>query len=255
MGAGESEMNLVKTMILAPIFMLGLVMFAPSLHATTVTVMIGDDDGFGGTQGVTSLAGDLYSNAAAFSLGAIAPGTYSNASALDINTADPWSIYVFNFDFGFDVTSLATITSAIVEIQHGSLGRRASGFSSGSGPGFGFAAVTASAGGSPTGLGDFFGNDTSPTGSDDEESVKISSFDVSSLIAAGTFGILNLTIDGTGISPNPVDLFAMDFARLTVTGVSVVPIPAALPLFGTGLGLLGFLGWRKRRRTVAEAMA
>lgn len=32
---------------------------------------------------------------------------------------------------------------------------------------------------------------------------------------------------------------------------SVVPLPAALPLFGTGLGLLGFIGWRRRRQAAA----
>lgn len=31
-------------------------------------------------------------------------------------------------------------------------------------------------------------------------------------------------------------------------GASVVPLPAALPLFATGLGILGVAGWRKRRR-------
>ncbi len=30
--------------------------------------------------------------------------------------------------------------------------------------------------------------------------------------------------------------------------VSVVPLPAALPLFGTGLVVMGFLGWRKKRK-------
>jgi hypothetical protein len=30
--------------------------------------------------------------------------------------------------------------------------------------------------------------------------------------------------------------------------VSAVPLPAALPLFGTGLGLLGFVAWRRRRK-------
>lgn len=30
-----------------------------------------------------------------------------------------------------------------------------------------------------------------------------------------------------------------------------VPLPAALPLFGTGLGILGFLGWRRRRKAAA----
>jgi hypothetical protein len=33
--------------------------------------------------------------------------------------------------------------------------------------------------------------------------------------------------------------------------VSAVPLPAALPLFGTGLGILGFLGWRRRRKAQA----
>jgi len=30
-----------------------------------------------------------------------------------------------------------------------------------------------------------------------------------------------------------------------------VPLPAAFPLFGTGLGILGFLGWRRRRKVQA----
>ena len=34
-------------------------------------------------------------------------------------------------------------------------------------------------------------------------------------------------------------------------GGAVIPLPAALPLFGTGLGILGFLGWRRRRKAQA----
>ncbi len=30
-----------------------------------------------------------------------------------------------------------------------------------------------------------------------------------------------------------------------------VPIPAALPLFGSAIGLFGFLGWRKKKQVVA----
>lgn len=30
--------------------------------------------------------------------------------------------------------------------------------------------------------------------------------------------------------------------------VSAVPVPAALPLFGTGLAVLGFIGWRRKRK-------
>ncbi len=32
---------------------------------------------------------------------------------------------------------------------------------------------------------------------------------------------------------------------------SAVPIPAALPLFGTGLALMGFFGWRRKRKPTA----
>jgi len=35
------------------------------------------------------------------------------------------------------------------------------------------------------------------------------------------------------------------------TSVGVVPLPAALPLFGTGLAVMGFVGWRRKRKTVA----
>lgn len=31
--------------------------------------------------------------------------------------------------------------------------------------------------------------------------------------------------------------------------VSTVPVPAALPLFGTGLAFMGFLGWRRKRKS------
>jgi hypothetical protein len=34
---------------------------------------------------------------------------------------------------------------------------------------------------------------------------------------------------------------------------SITPIPAALPLFATGLGALGLLGWRRKRKATASA--
>ena len=39
---------------------------------------------------------------------------------------------------------------------------------------------------------------------------------------------------------------------ITLEGQLVaIPLPAALPLFGTGLGILGFMGWRRRRKAQA----
>ena len=39
----------------------------------------------------------------------------------------------------------------------------------------------------------------------------------------------------------------------TLLGGGVVPLPAALPLFATGLGALGLMGWRRNRKATAVA--
>lgn len=36
--------------------------------------------------------------------------------------------------------------------------------------------------------------------------------------------------------------------------IGATPLPAALPLFATGLGALGLLGWRRKRKQAAELM-
>ncbi|PHQ72227.1 MAG: hypothetical protein COB93_01100 [Sneathiella sp.] len=38
-----------------------------------------------------------------------------------------------------------------------------------------------------------------------------------------------------------------------VATITAVPLPAALPLYGGGLAILGYLGWRKRRRAAINA--
>ena len=40
---------------------------------------------------------------------------------------------------------------------------------------------------------------------------------------------------------------------LTSVSTQVVPLPGALPLFVTGLGLMGLLGWRRKRKAQAAA--
>jgi hypothetical protein len=41
--------------------------------------------------------------------------------------------------------------------------------------------------------------------------------------------------------------------KIEVAAISNIPLPAALPLYGTGLAVMGYLGWRKRRKAAAQA--
>jgi hypothetical protein len=47
----------------------------------------------------------------------------------------------------------------------------------------------------------------------------------------------------------------MDGQNDSITISSSAPLPAALPLFATGLGALGLLGWRRKRKVLALAAA
>jgi hypothetical protein len=48
--------------------------------------------------------------------------------------------------------------------------------------------------------------------------------------------------------------FLVSSGQFTTNGIfaqeTIVPIPAALPLFATGLGVLGLLGWRRKRKSL-----
>ena len=46
---------------------------------------------------------------------------------------------------------------------------------------------------------------------------------------------------------------ASDFhiTGVTVGRLSVIPLPAALPLYGAGVAILGFIGWRRKSRNMA----
>jgi hypothetical protein len=56
--------------------------------------------------------------------------------------------------------------------------------------------------------------------------------------------------------PTPPDTIRMKTGpNPFVAWTTVTPLPAALPLFATGLGALGLFGWRRNRKAAASAAA
>jgi hypothetical protein len=60
-----------------------------------------------------------------------------------------------------------------------------------------------------------------------------------------------INIDGNFACPNPPDSTCHFVTLVTASeaggGIGAVPLPAALPLFATGLAGLGLLGWRRKK--------
>jgi hypothetical protein len=62
----------------------------------------------------------------------------------------------------------------------------------------------------------------------------------------GTSDFFRIVNGGTGNSEGQI-------SGVSITQVSSVPLPAALPLFAAGLGVLGLLGRRRKRKATAPA--
>jgi len=75
-------------------------------------------------------------------------------------------------------------------------------------------------------------------------------------IGGGDFFLIGTNFNGTANAAGVLSLFNWDSNNFdnsgsivaNVNGISVVPLPAALPLYGTGLAIMGFIGWRRRRK-------
>ena len=63
-------------------------------------------------------------------------------------------------------------------------------------------------------------------------------------IASGSFENINhCTVIGCGAV-----MFMPLTGSLDTAGISATPLPAAMPLFATGLGAMGLFGWRRKRK-------
>jgi hypothetical protein len=52
---------------------------------------------------------------------------------------------------------------------------------------------------------------------------------------------------------NPFDGWTCDPSDCTICSSAQTPLPAALPLYGTGLGVMGYLGWRRKRKAAVKS--
>jgi hypothetical protein len=72
----------------------------------------------------------------------------------------------------------------------------------------------------------------------------------SGLISGVTPGPPGSVASGCIVDPTPCNFAAISFSG-TLTETSTTPLPTALPLFATGLGAVGLLGWRRKRKARA----
>ena len=69
---------------------------------------------------------------------------------------------------------------------------------------------------------------------------------------SGTFGQHTIADAVNNINGFATNEFWAAFNNITTSSsVSAVPLPAALPLFASGLVGLGLLGWRRKRKAIA----
>ena len=107
--------------------------------------------------------------------------------------------------------------------------------------------------GNSYGSHDFYESD-----SDKDFSMELNGFGIADMYAAqgGFFSIGGAlaTLDQSG-QEEWVFAFShvnpMPYTLSIETQISAVPLPAALPLYGAGLAVMGFAGWRKKRKAAA----
>lgn len=87
----------------------------------------------------------------------------------------------------------------------------------------------------------------------DLNNVTLTNFNLANYIGPGSSSSLFYFSPGIPASDYGMLLVNADELTSQVNGSSATPLPGALPLFTTGLGALGFLGWRRKKKATALA--
>jgi hypothetical protein len=74
------------------------------------------------------------------------------------------------------------------------------------------------------------------------------------IAGASNFGPNGISFDATHIFLNYQGM-QPDLSSISIVNVQSTPLPAALPLFASGLGALGVLSWRRKRKAAAPLAA
>ena len=189
---------------------------ASQSQAATITSLVGDIDGFGGqtAPGAIGVSVD-------------AESYFDNRTASDPLFTDVWQYAQedgapgaspLTYAHTYDLAG-GTATSASLTIMEAGMGDT-----------------------SGTWSVQFNGTEIGSFTSGSEETSTLRSFIIDpTLIGVGP-GIVSLIFDGYK------EGYAIDYSSLSIE-VSAVPLPAAMPLFGACLAVMGFFGWRRNKKT------
>jgi hypothetical protein len=74
-------------------------------------------------------------------------------------------------------------------------------------------------------------------------------------VGASDFSFMEIVFASGGCCSSSTGVAETGNTQIGTAAVATTPLPAALPLFGAGLGLMGLLGWRRKRKAAAKAVA
>jgi probable HAF family extracellular repeat protein len=197
----------------------------------------GQAAGYSYTAGNASLQAVVWNGAAPTVLGSLG-GTYNGASAIN----NSGQVAGYSWTAG-NASQQAVVWNGTAPTVLGSLG----------GTNSSAAAINDS--------GQVVGYSTTTTGQFGTIWNGTTAININTLLTSDPSGILLLALTGINSFGQIVGYGSdssgnWDAVLLTPTSsVSATPIPAALPLFASGLGALGLLGWRRKRKQVVELAA